>query len=280
MIDTWPFFLVLVSAVLHAAWNAMVRASPEPGEVMACAVMASGLIGLAGLLLSGLPEGAAWPWLLGGVIINTIGIRLAMAAYQRASYGLAYPVMRAGIPLLSLPVGALLLQEWPRPSGVIGVLLIGAALIMLALAAHRAGRSELCGLGFALLAAVAGAGYVAADAVGVRLSGGIFSYCFAVALGNCLAMAALMAVEGRNPLVLLPRHARLAATISLLSTTSFVLYIFALAVTPVALAAALRETSVLFAMVIAHFVLREKVGRYQWMAAGLAVAGVAAIRLE
>jgi drug/metabolite transporter (DMT)-like permease len=279
MIADWAFAAVLASAVLHASWNALARASSEPGDMLATGVMISGMLSLPALLWLGLPAPAAWPWLIGGVIVNAIGIRLAMAAYRRASFGLAYPIMRAGIPLMSLPIGAVLLNEWPRPVGVAGVLLIAAALIMLALAARRAGRAELSGLGYALAAAVAGAGYVAADAGGVRLSGSIFSYVFGVSVGNGIALALMGLAERRDPRRQLAAHWRRGLLISALSTSSFLLYIAAVAVTPVAIASALRETSVLVAVAIAHFVLKEEVGRWHWLAAACAVAGIAAIRL-
>jgi uncharacterized membrane protein len=279
VIETLPFVAVLASALLHATWNAIARAGSEPGDVLASGVMASGLVSIPCLMWFGLPASESLPWLAAGVVINTIGIRLAMAAYRSASFGLAYPVMRAGIPLLTLPIGAVMLNEWPRPSGVVGVLLIASALIMLALAARRAGQAETRGLGYALLAAIAGAGYVTADAGGVRISGNIFSYAFLVSLGNALAIMVVMLIEKRDPLPILRRHAHRAFTISAISTTSFLLYIWAVASTPVALAAALRETSVLFAVAIAQYVLKEDVGRFQWLAAGLAVAGVVAIRI-
>lgn len=277
--DTLPFFAVLASAFLHAAWNALARSAPEPGEALACGVAASGLAGAFGLMFTGLPEPASWPWLAGGVAITAIGLRLAMAAYRSASFGLAYPVMRAGIPLLTLAIGAALLGEWPKTSGVVGVLLIAAALILLALAARRAGRSELEGLGFALLAAVAGAGYVLADAIGVRLSGDILAYAFLVSVGNAAALTLLSAFEGRHVLRALPREAPRAALIAGLSTASFTLYLWALATSPMALTAALRETSVLFAVAMARYALNEDIGRWQWGAALLALAGVVAIKL-
>jgi drug/metabolite transporter (DMT)-like permease len=279
VIETLPFIAVLASALLHATWNAIARSGSEPGDALASGVMVSGLVSIPFLLWSGLPAAASLPWLVGSVVINTIGIRLAMAAYRSASFGLAYPVMRAGIPLLTLPIGAVMLNEWPRPSGVTGVLLIAGALVMLAFAARRAGQSETRGLGYALLAAVAGAGYVSADAGGVRISGNVFGYAFAMAIGNALAMAVVMALERRDPFKLVPQHARRACAISALSMISFLLYIWVVASTPVALAAALRETSVLFAVAIAQYVLKEDVGRFQWFAAGLAVAGVIAIRM-
>ncbi len=277
--ETWPFLAVLGSALLHAIWNAAARSGLEPGEVMACGVVASGGVGLVGLLFTGFPATASLPWLAAGVVINTIGIRFAMAAYRSASFGLAYPVMRAGIPILVLPIGVITLGQWPHPIGVIGVLLVAAALIMLAFAASRAGRAELRGVGFALLAAMAGAGYVSADAIGVRLSDNVLGYAFLVSLGNGITIWLLSAVEGRNLIRIFPRHAKRAIFISGISMVSFLLYLEAVAVSPVALTAALRETSVLFAVAIARFALGERIGRFHWGAAMLALAGVAAIRL-
>jgi drug/metabolite transporter (DMT)-like permease len=279
VIGTLPFLAILASALLHAIWNAMARSHKQPGDIIACAVMAAGLVSIPLVAIAGLPEREVWPWLVGGVIINSIGIRAAMVAYTRTSYGLAYPIMRAGIPLLALPIAILMFNEWPTSGGALGVILISSALILLAMIARRAGKAELSGVGYALFAALCGAGYVAADAMGVRLSANVVSYAAMVAVGNALMLAAMVRIEGRNPVALLARHARLSFGISLISMSSFLIYIWALKVTPVAMAAALRETSVLFATAIAAFVLKEKIGPLHWCAACLALGGIVAIRL-
>ncbi len=279
MIGTLPFLAILLSAFLHASWNAIARSRPNPGDILACAVIASGVVSLPPLIYTGLPSPEAMPWLVFGVVINSIGIRAAMAAYARASFGLVYPVMRAGIPLLALPIAIALLGEWPSPGGVVGVLLISGALILLAFVASRAGKVEMTGVFYALFAALCGAGYVAADAMGVRLSADPLAYAFAVAVGNGLTLTAMVRFEGQNPVKLLIRNARVAFGVSALSMTSFILYVLALKVTPIAPAAALRETSVLFATAIAAFVLREKIGPLHWCAACLAFLGIVSIRV-
>jgi uncharacterized membrane protein len=257
----------------------MARTHKAPGDIIACAVMAAGVISLVPLLILGMPPTAALPWLAAGIVINSIGIRAAMAAYDRTSYGLAYPIMRAGIPLLALPIAILMFGEWPSLGGAFGVLLISLALILLAFVARKAGKAELSGVGFALFAALCGAGYVACDAMGIRLSHNIFSYAFAVAVGNAIVLALMVRAEGRNPLTLLARHAQRSFAISVLSMASFLIYVWALNITPVALAAALRETSVLFATAIAAFVLKEKITVLHWCAALVALMGIVAIRM-
>ncbi len=78
---------------------------------------------------------------------------------------------------------------------------------------------------------------------------------------------------------LMARTWRIGFTLSAASMTSFLLYIWAVTVSPIALAAALRETSVVFATLIAAFILKEHIRPLHWAAAGLALAGVVAIRL-
>ncbi|HYF55045.1 MAG TPA: EamA family transporter [Salinarimonas sp.] len=279
MIETGPFLAVILSAFLHAAWNAIVRSGRDPGDLMVAAVIASGILSLPLLAGAGLPAPAAWPFLLASTLLNTLALRCAMAAYARASFALAYPTMRAATPLLALPLGAWALGGWPRPLAAAGVLLIAASIAMLALAARRAGRAEWAGLGFALLAAGASAAFVTVDAVGVRRAGGVASYGLALAAANAVSMALLSAGEGRRPDLLLLRNARAAAGIGSVSLSSFLLYLWAVSQTPVAIAAALRETSVLFAIAIAAIALREPVGRFHWGAGLLALAGIGAIRL-
>jgi hypothetical protein len=72
-----PFLAVLLSALLHASWNAIARASSNPGDVFIAAVISSGIIGLVGLLWSGVPAHASWFYLAFGLGFNTAGIRFA-----------------------------------------------------------------------------------------------------------------------------------------------------------------------------------------------------------
>jgi drug/metabolite transporter (DMT)-like permease len=279
VISSLAFASIIASAFLHALWNAFARSRPEPGDALAAGVIASGIVSIPLLIYAGLPDRAAWPWLAFGIFINSVGIRIAMAVYRRTSYALAYPVMRAGIPLLAIPIAVLLFGEWPSLQAGTGVLLISAALIMLALIARRVGGAELRGVGLAVLASACGAGYVAADAMGVRLSGSTLSYAASIAVGNGLAIPLMLALEGQRPVAMFIRTARTGFIISVASMSSFLLYIWAVVETPVALAAALRETSVFFAMVIAALFMKDRIGPLHWAAASLAVLGVAAIRL-
>jgi drug/metabolite transporter (DMT)-like permease len=279
LISTLAFASILLSAFLHACWNAFARSRKEPGVAMAAGVIASGIVSLPLLAYAGWPARAAWPWLIFGIAINSLGIRISMAVYRRASYSLAYPVMRAGIPLLAIPIAVALFGEWPPLQAGLGVLLISGALVMLAIIARSIGGAELKGIGLALLASACGAGYVAADAMGVRLGGNTLSYAACIAIGNAVVIAIVQALEGHDPIRMMRREWRTGFGISAVSMTSFLLYIWAVVETPVALAAALRETSVFFAMVIAALFLKDRIGPLHWAAAALAVAGVAAIRL-
>jgi drug/metabolite transporter (DMT)-like permease len=278
-VTTLPFLAVLASALLHASWNAFARVQGNPGHALAVGVMVSGIVSIPAMLFVGLPDAPALPWLVAGVIINSAGIRVMMAAYRRIPFGLAYPVARAGIPLMALPMSLVLFDEQLRFGPALGVLAIAVAILLLALTVDRSGERQMTGLGFALLASLAGAGYVACDAMGVRLSGNGYAYAFAVAVGNGIALALMMWFEKLPPHRLIIDNFSVGCRISFVSMLSFMLYVWALLHAPIALVAALRETSVLFATIIAAVFLRERIGPLHWMSACLAVGGIAAIRL-
>ncbi len=63
-----------------------------------------------------------------------------------------------------------------------------------------------------------------------------------------------------------------------LSLGSYWIVIWAFTLAPVALVAALRETSVLFAILLAKLLLKEEIGPVRWTAAGLIMAGTMALR--
>src|SRR6187431_1799079 len=98
---TWPVLLaVLFGALLHASWNAMIKASSDKAMDAAAIHLVGSLLVVPLLLFVGLPAPAAWPFILASVVIH-IAYYIALAgAYQHGDLGLTYPLMRGTAPLL------------------------------------------------------------------------------------------------------------------------------------------------------------------------------------
>ena len=270
----------MLSALLHASWNAAVKAHPQPREAMAAQMITAALLCLPGLWWTGLPPLAAWPWMLLSVSLNMVAVLALLKAYERGGFGTVYPMARATAVLGVAAVAPLLLGERLSLWASVGVGLVAGALMLLALDKRRASTADFQpgALVWTLIAGLFTAGYVLADAQGVRSSGSALAYGFTVSILNALAMSWLNRGVG-SPWALVRRHARLGLPAGLVSNVSYLLILWVFMHAPVAAAAALRDTSAVFAMLIAVWWLKEPLPPRRLVVVALALAGVPLLRL-
>jgi drug/metabolite transporter (DMT)-like permease len=274
------FAAMLASASLHAAWNAWVKSSAAPHEALAAVVIGSGVPQGVLLLIYGFPPLVAWPWIVVTVGLGTVALLLLGSAYREGDFAVAYPLIRGLIPLVLVLAAIPLFAEHPTIYGVAGIACVSGGLVLIAWESARRTRTmTLKGLAFAALAAAVTAASVVSDAKGARVSGSPFSYAATIAVLNAILMAGIWATRTRSVAAMLTAHAAVAAGGAVIATVSYILFIWSLMQAPVAMVAALRETSMLFAIVIAVFVLRERIGLWRLAAVALMFAGILLIRL-
>ncbi len=266
----------LCSAALHAAWNAAVKAHARPPLAMTAQMLASAALALPVLGWTGLPASAAWPWMAASTLFGMVAVAATLRAYEHGGFGVVYPISRADSVLLVLPLAAAAAGEWPRPLGLLGVALVSAAVLLLA----RGQRSALprAALGWTLLAAACTAGYIVCDAQGVRRAGSALAYGGTLATVNALLWTGWRCRQGLRPAELRPLW-RLSLLLGAAAMSSYLLILWVWTHAPIAPASALRDTSAVFATLIAIFVLKEPVDRRALWAVALACAGTVFIRL-
>jgi drug/metabolite transporter (DMT)-like permease len=232
--------------------------------------------GLSAVLLPFLnaPASASWPYVAASALFQIAYFLLIARTCQMADMSQAYPLMRGTAPLIvSLlsvgPMGdALSPIAW---SGVIGISL---GILSIALGNKLEDRK---GIHLALLNAIVIACYTLIDGIGVRRSGSPAAYTLWVFVltGVPLTLGAL--VLRRSQFVsYFGRHWQLGITGGVATTASYGLALWAMTVAPIAVVAALRETSILFGTAIAGLVLRERIAP-RWVIAACMIAGGAAI---
>jgi len=268
----------LLSALLHAGWNAAIKASARPTAAMAAQMLASALLAVPGLLWSGLPGTASWLWIGASTAMNLIAVSALLRAYELAGFGIVYPVVRAVSVLLVVPLAAGLAGDRLGPLALVGVVLIAAALALLAHGARRDRVFTLHALAWTAIAGLATATYVICDARGVRLAGTPWAYGFAVSIANSIVMSARHRRIG-TPWHLLRANATVAGPAALAAVTSYLLILWVWARSPIAPASALRDTSAVFAILIAVGWLREPFTPSRILAVLMAAAAVPLLRL-
>lgn len=273
---------VLAAALLHAGWNALIRGAGDKGLYTLLLHACSGMLGGIGLLFLGLPDTASWPYVLTSALLHTLYIAWLMRAYDGGQLAVSYTLMRGLPPLLVALLSAPLLGEALAPGDWLGVATICAGVIGIGFAGglspgrilvHPASRA-------ALLNALAIAAYTLVDGIGARAAGNALAY--ACCLYLCEPLIILLwqyRRRGRPMLEYFARHWRLGLAGALCSTTAYSTILWAMTQAPVALVAALRESSVVFAVLIGSLWFREGRLRPGLLAGGAVLSGIALLRL-
>ena len=266
---------------MHAGWNAVVRVGLDRFSSILLLSMTQSGLALALLPFFPLPAAAAWPWVAGSALLHTGYKLFLIRAYQHGDLSQVYPLARGAAPPVVALGGIALFAERLSPTGWAAVGLIAGGV---ALMAFRGGpglqRLPAKALVYALCTAGFVASYTLADGQGARIaqSATAFALWMFVADGTVMLVYAFATRGVRAPITVLSAW-RTGLPAGALSLGSYWIVLWAFTRAPVALVAALRETSVLFAMLIGAFLLREPTGPWRWAAGLLIVAGVALLRL-
>lgn len=276
--NNWLVGAALTSALLHAAWNASVKSSPRPTEAMTAQMLGSAVLALPLLFWAGLPAAASWPWMVASTLLNIGAVASLLRAYRHGGFGIVYPMARASSVLLVLPLAAAAAGEWPRPLGVVGVALVSSAVAVLALGRGAAHAMSRPALSWTLAAAAFTAGYIVCDGQGVRGSQSPLGYGCVMAIVNGVLWTGLQQRAGMKLAALATQWPRVLP-VALAAMLSYLLILWVWTLAPIALGSALRDTSAVFATLIAVAVLKEPLDRSALFAVALATAGSILIRL-
>ena len=228
-----------------------------------------------------LPAAAAWPWLAASALLHTGYKLFLIRAYEHGDLSQVYPLARGVAPMMVAVVGALVLGEVDDVIKAFAVIVIASAARDVDKGRRRSRPAS--GQGARLCAAITPSSsppirwsMASARALALTASGFVL---WMFVLDGLVMLAYGFAMRGRSALVRLVPAWREGVLAGALSLGAYWIVVWAFTQAPIALVVALRETSVLFAMLIAVFMLHEKAGRWRWAAAALIVGGVVLIRV-
>lgn len=269
---------VLLGAALHAAWNVGVRAGNDRRRETALVVAGACVLSALTLPFLDQPRAGAWPYLAASASVHVAYFSLVAAAYERGAVALAYPLMRGAAPALIAVAAWLVLGETLPALGWLGVGAVCGGVLMMARRQGVAGEAATARV--ALTNAVVIAAYTLIDGVGVRASATPLAY--TMWLFVLTAAPSLLVLQYRRGWAAwrttAPECLR-ALGAGACSIGSYALALWAMTRAPVAPVAALRETAMLFGLVLARIFLGEHPGPRRWAAAGVIAAGAMLLRL-
>jgi drug/metabolite transporter (DMT)-like permease len=270
--------LVLLSALLHATWNAALRSGVDRLWSMTVMCATTAAIALPVALSLPAPARASWPYLASSALLQVAYCVFLVRAYRTGHLAQVYPIARGSSPLLVTLGAASFAHEHLGATALAGVALASAGIA--GCAAGR-GRPDRASLFAAVTTGILIAAYTVVDGIGARASGRPFAYVSWLFVAQGSAMALLFRlVQGPLRLDLADRESWKAFGGGILSLGSYGTVVWALTLSPMGMTSALRETSVLFAALLGRVLLGEPLGVARLVACTAIAAGAVLLALQ
>lgn len=268
--------VVLLAALLHALWNAVVKGAGDRTLTMGLICLGHMIPALALAPFLPLPDAAAWPYILASTVIHWGYYALLVLAYRLGDLSLVYPIARGSAPLLIALGAQVFVGERLSALTWGGIALVSFGIFLLTLQA-RGGRLPVRGVIAALLVALTVASYSLVDGIGVRIPEVALSYIvWLFVLEGFFAFGALWL--RRDVLrVAAPGVLVVGVMGGMISALAYALALWAKTQAPIGMVSALRETSVIIAALIGVVWFRERPMALRLVAAAVVCCGIAVL---
>jgi drug/metabolite transporter (DMT)-like permease len=279
--DATVFLLVLGTALLHATWNALVKSDDDKLAVMGMIAITEALISLVLIPLVPLPSPESWPFLVVAVTLHVSYKLFLFKSYQHGDLSHVYPIARGSAPLIVALLSVVIVGEPLRPASQVGIVCIGIGIMSLAFTRDLRVREDRRALVYALVTGCLIASYTVVDGMGARAAGSPHGYMVWVTLFDAPPFLALCLFLRGNAVFEATRASwRRGIVAGVFSYAAFWTVIWALTLAPMAPVAALRETSILFAVLFGVVFLRESLNVLRLLAAGAVLTGAVLLRRQ
>lgn len=269
--------LVLLSAFMHASWNALIKTNTSRFVGIATQAGFVGVMSLALIPFFPLPSGHVW-WIIiaSGLVHVSYNMMLALA-YQDGDFSYVYPIARGVCPIIITFVSVFVLEENVSSGEIIAIMLIVLGISSLVLrGGHKIIDSYKTTI-IALLTGVLIASYSLIDGIGARQSGNHSSYLVWMFLVTAIFSIPFM-IKGKKELITSAKENPIVIFKiflgALLSLVGYWIVVWAMSQSPLAPISALREVSIIIAAIIGTLILKEGFGTTRILSSILVAAGV------
>ena len=278
--DSTVFFAVIFAAVLHAAWNAVVKTAADKTLSMTALVIGHAPLALLTMPFVPLPGVESWPFIVLSILLHC-GYQLFLTrAYHAGDMSQVYPIARGTAPIIVTLVSVLVLGERLSAMQLLAVALIGAGIMSLVLVRGHDGARNGGAAKLALITSLFIAGYTLTDGLGGRAAGTALGFYAVATFLNSVVFGSIMAVAKPGLLGRVWPEARLTLLVGgSASVFAYGIAMWGFTQAPIALVAALRETSIIAALLISVVFMKERLDRTKLVATFVTLAGAILLRV-
>ena len=278
--DQFVFLIVLFSAVLHALWNSMASKYKNKNVSIPAIVYGHVPACIIAVIVLPLPSVDSIPYIILSAIIHQGYQNFLLVAYQSGKFTTVYPVARGFGPLVATLISIFVLGIYLKTYTLISILLISSGIMLIGLFSKSVIKNYKI-LYTSLATGIFIGIYSIIDGYGARISESAISYMSWVFILSALIFP--LVLRFRNQKNILRKTLSEGKTIFWLggffSYIAYVITVWAFTKAPIPIVSALRESSILVAMFIGYFFLKEKINTYKIISIILIFSGVIGLKL-
>ena len=272
------FILILVSALCHAVWSAIIKSSKNPLSLMGITSVLEVTIFLPLTFTVPFPTLEVWYFLIATVIIHVFYRLNVIYSYRYGDLSYIYPISRGSSCLFVAIISILFLSSDISVSGFVGILIVCIGLFLISYSKNLSFNFR--GFALAISTAILITAYTLVDGVGVRLSENGFSYIYWLFTlnGIPLLIIGLISKDGLRKRETYTFRSGIAAGV--FATSSYAIVVWSMQFIEIAYVSSIREISIVFAAIIGMLFLFEKNAKSRIIPSILIVSGISVVYFQ
>jgi len=272
--------IILFAATLHASWNFLIKQKEDKHMSMAAVVLGHVPFALVALVFSPFPKVESFPYIISGALLHTGYQLFLLYSYRIGDLSQVYPLARGVAPLIVAGISVTFLGVNLDPIELTAIIIIGTGIMSLTLVRRSDGLRNYR----AAVLAIATGGFIAAyslvDGMGARVAATALGFYGSLSLLNALFFTIIIKIIRPGVIKnMMFKNYKLALTGGCASFTAYALVVWAFTMAPIAMVTALRETSIIFALLLGVFVLKERLDLIKILASMVTLLGVGLLRI-
>jgi len=272
------FILILVSALCHAVWSAIIKTSKNPLSLMGITSVLEVTIFLPLTFTVPFPTLEVWYFLIATVIIHVFYRLNVIYSYRYGDLSYIYPISRGSSCLFVAIISILFLSSDISVAGFVGILIVCIGLFLISYSKNLSFNFR--GFSLAISTAILITAYTLVDGVGVRLSENGFSYIYWLFTlnGIPLLIIGLISKDGLRKKETYTFRSGIAAGV--FATSSYAIVVWSMQFIEIAYVSSIREISIVFAAIIGMLFLFEKNAKSRIIPSILIVSGISVVYFQ
>ena len=273
------FLAIILAAFLHAVWNAMVKNEDNKYLAVTAIVLGHVPVSVLIILLTPIPSVESIPFIILSALLHIGYEWYLLSAYRFGDLTKVYPIARGTAPILITIVSLIFLGVALSNFEILGIIIISLGILSLSLQGAK-GIKNRSAVIYALVTGFFIMGYSITDGYGARVSNSFLSYMGWSFILNATIFPIILKINNKSEII--TKTFKEGKKIFFIGgTLSYIVYgivIWGFTQAPIALITALRETSIIFALLIGTFFLKEKFTLSKVIATFIIFFGVALLK--